>query len=283
MTQVQDSSSDPDGLAKVELMKINAERKKKGLPFITEAEMNEKAQKAVSNQLGQPPEEITVTLEGSSGLQAAKKKSEETIARDEIKRKFEGFNQLQVQNIFGTFQSERIEFIARESEKSAFEVYFFKRKELEPPEMGIEPTGDYYDNLVKKVVYFHMLPSHIYNQIKDIRNQLNDLGRVEALTRGQFGEDGRLQPAKLDRNDFSVTQLSDEQFARLHQLIGEKTMQQYKLAAKWFFGIPEKYIEDTPDSDLIIEDNSFRTAIDAAMYKVEWAIRSSKKSANLYG
>lgn len=265
---------------KVELLKINADRKKKGLPLIPESEYLAQHQQEADTSTS---ESITLTAEAKPQQQQQEQQQEE-VSEDEVSRKYKGFDQIALQNIFGTYQGERLEFIARESEKQAWEVYFFKRSEMQPPEFGVEPAKeDNKNRLIKKVVYFHMLPTEIYNQIRDIRNELNDMSRIEGLTRGQFDEGGKLVPAKLPVNDFSVTQMTDEEFARLHRIVGEKTMEQYKIAAKWLFGMPEQYVDGSNNSELIVEDNSFRVAVDAALYKVEWTVRNSKTLKNLYG
>src|SRR5690606_35629114 len=134
---------------------------------------------------------------------------------------------------------------------------------------------EYISSVCDRVVFrMKMVPNSVHVKLDALRAEIADLQRVKSLATSSVSEKGIVTPPQLVRNDFDVTGISDSQFAKISDLITEKSEHLYKLMAFYYFGIGNKTYQR-------VETTSFTSAVEAGQYREQFGlVESSKNSSN---
>ncbi|MDR4490795.1 MAG: hypothetical protein R2685_07825 [Candidatus Nitrosocosmicus sp.] len=300
--------NDDDLKAKLEQIKANREARLQGKPIPTKVKQGPR--KPVISVLGSsdnnnnnhhqqqylPIEQVINLQEGQQQNEEQNQKKEEfnnpstfsspaEVDNNSSQGKDYSYYQSQIQSKFAQFQGERINEIAKLARKDKHEILLFKDQNINTDADNI-PDDDqvlaasvsqqeYINQVCDRVVFrIKMVPNSVHVKLDELRAEIADLQRVKSLATSSVSEKGIVTPPQLVRNDPSVTGLTDQEFAKISDLITEKSEHLYKLMAFYYFGIGKKTYQR-------VETTSFTSAVEAGQYREQFGlVESSKNSGN---
>jgi len=243
--------------ARVEIIKINKERKEMGLPYLT-AQEQEKMIMDASSTTKQQKSETEVTSKPTT--------------KEELGKKF-GISNEALTNLLAMFSTKRQEAIAIASQKDTQVILQFKDRT--PPKLGEKPS-DNTNRFTQLVVHYNKVPWDIYEEVQRLQGEVADLNKIKQMTLNQMDENGtRVKPPELSKNNPAVTGLSDADFSKLNRLIAEKQAKLYQIAGLWMYGIPE---EDTMKCETL----TLSLAVEAGLYRLQFGYPSENPNSTSY-
>jgi hypothetical protein len=296
--------NDDDLKAKLEQIKANREARLQGKP-IPQTKVKQGPRKQVISVLGHAsnnnnqqqflPIEQVINLEGNQQEQDQQKKEEfnnpstfstpAEVDNNSSQGKDYSYYQSQIQSKFAQFQGERINEIAKLARKDKHEILLFKDQNINTDADNIPDDDqvlaasvsqqDYINSVCDRVVFrIKMVPNSVHVKLDELRAEIADLQRVKSLATSSVSEKGIVTPPQLVRNDPAVTGITDSEFARISDIITEKSEHLYKLMAFYYFGIGKKTYQR-------VETTSFTSAVEAGQYREQFGlVESSKNSGN---
>lgn len=242
--------------ARIEIIKLNRERKEQGLPYLSAEQQTEILNRYSSTTKQEQP---------------AKTKTEEEVKQG-LKKQF-GISNEALTSLLAMFSTKRQEAIAKASQKDTQIILQFKDKS--PPKMGVKPE-DSSDRFNQLTVHYNKVPWDIYEEIQILQSEVADLGKIKQMTLNQMDESGtRVKEPVLPKNDPAVTGLNNEQFSKLNRIIADKQQKLYQLGGLWMYGIPE---EDT----LKCETLTLSLAVEAGLYRLQFGFPSENPNSDYY-
>lgn len=193
------------------------------------------------------------------------------------------YYQSQIQSKFAQFQGERINAIAQLARKDKHEILLFKDENIntEADQIPEEDSSlaentnqeEYIKSVCDRQIFrMKMVPNAVHVRLDELRAEIADLQRVKSLATSSVSDKGIVTPPQLVKNDKSVTGLSDTDFARISDLITEKSEQLYKLMAFYYFGIGKKTYAR-------VETTSFTSAVEAGQYREQFGLVETSKNS----
>ena len=193
------------------------------------------------------------------------------------------YYQSQIQSKFAQFQGERINAIAQLARKDTHEILLFKDGNIntdsdnipdDDQRLAADMSQDEYIKSVceRQVFRMKMVPNAVHVRLDELRAEIADLQRVKSLATSSVSDKGIVTPPQLVKNDRSVTGLSDTDFARISDLITEKSEALYKLMAFYYFGIGKKTYAR-------VETTSFTSAVEAGQYREQFGLVETSKNS----
>lgn len=177
--------------------------------------------------------------------------------------------QSSIQSTFAQIQGERIDVIARLARNEKHIIYVFKQDRT-PPKLGEKPNKK--ETLTAIEVYYNEIEQWRHVEWEKIRSEIQHLQRVKQDMTNTIDENGVTIPAKLKENNFALTQLKDEDFANIDNILFEKQSGLFKDIALWMYGIDAELYKN-------VENTSFTTAIEAGQYREQFGIVEQSKNS----
>jgi len=296
--------NDDDLKAKLEQIKANREARLQGKPL---PKLKQGPRKQVISVLGHAsnnnnqqqflPIEQVINLEGNQQEQEQEQdqqKKEEfnnpstfstpaEVDNNSSQGKDYSYYQSQIQSKFAQFQGERINEIAKLARKDKHEILLFKDQNINTDADNIPDDDqvlaasvsqqDYINSVCDRVVFrIKMVPNSVHVKLDELRAEIADLQRVKSLATSSVSEKGIVTPPQLVRNDPTVTGITDSEFARISDIITEKSEHLYKLMAFYYFGIGKKTYQR-------VETTSFTSAVEAGQYREQFGLVETSKNS----
>lgn len=258
-----DILTDDDIQRKISQIKLNKERRKKGLDYLTfETQQQQQQEKSKDDD-----EENDNNNESSMPQPPSAPKLSRKATPTE--KSGYAYYQSQIQNKMALFQAEKFSQIADAARKEKHIIYQFPNNP-EPPKLGEKKNTK--SSLVPIDVYYNELPNEIHYELDALRAQVADLQYIKSLQTPSVDSDGHMTPAVLTENDPERTGVSDKVFAKISEEIDKVNK---KIAAKmalWMYGIP---------ADLLpkLETNSLSNALEAGLYREMYGIVNTSKNS----
>ena len=236
--------------ARVEIIKINRERKEQGLPYLTQQEQD----KILVSTKHQP-------------------KTEAETKQEDLSKKF-GVSNEALTSLLAMFSTKRQEAIAKASQKDTQIILQFK--DSTPPKMGEKPADYAGNRFTQLTVHYNKVPWDIYEQIQRLQGEVADLNKIKQMTLNQMDENGtRVKSPELPKNNPEVTGLSDTEFSKLNRTIADKQAKLYQTAGLWMYGIPE-------NQTLKCETLTLSLAVEAGLYRLQFGYPAENPNSDYY-
>ncbi len=246
--------------ARIEIIKINRQRKEQGLPYLT---MQEQEKILLDASTKPKAEAETVTTA---------KQQQQQPSKEELGKKF-GISNEALTSLLAMFSTKRQEAIAMASQKDTQLILQFKDKH--PPKLGEKPS-DNADRFTQLTVHYNKVPWDIYEEIQRLQGEVADLNKIKQMTLNQMDENGtRVKPPELSKNNPAVTGLSDADFSKLNRIIADKQAKLYQTAGLWMYGIPE-------DQTMRCETLTLSLAVEAGLYRLQFGYPSENPNSDYY-
>lgn|SRR5215510_92065 len=230
--------------ARIEIIKINRERKEQGLVYLNPEEQQEIIQKHQKD---------------------AQKQEETDRKRASDLSKQYGISNEALTSLLAMFSSKRQEAIAKASQKDSHIILEFK--DTKPPKLGEKPSGTLQYNQIN--VHYNKVPYNIFEEIQRMQSEVQDLNKIKQMTLNTVDENGtKIKDAVLPKNNPDITGLTDKEFSRINQTIIEKQQKIYQTAGLWMYGLP-------PEKTIHCETLTLALAIEAGMYRLQFGYPES--------
>lgn len=156
------------------------------------------------------------------------------------------------------YSFKRANYIAKQARDELIFVAFFKGtpKPIPGQKPNLKNMFEY-----RKFYYWPVLTED-WEQIRNLKNEISRLNEISNQKNGYTDVQGNFHPPSLRENDRSLTLLEDKEFYNLSHYISQKQDEMNKLVLLKAFGIEDQHIKGA-------DSNSVKTAIDAAVYRLE--------------
>lgn len=234
--------------ARIEIIKINRERKEQGLPYLTQQEQDR------------------IIVESNTKTSQAKSETKESMAKQY------GISNEALTSLLAMFSSKRQEAIAKASQNDTQIILQFKDKK--PPKLGEKPNSS--DKFSQLTVHYNKVPWDIYEELQRLQGEVADLNKIKQMTLNQMDENGtRVKEPVLPKNNPAVTGLSDTEFSKLNRIIAEKQAKLYQTAGLWMYGIPEA-------ETMKCENLTLALAVEAGLYRLQFGFPAENPNSTSY-
>lgn len=236
--------------ARIEIIKINRERKEQGLPYLTQQEQEK------------------IIVESNTKTQQTSK----TETKESLSKQF-GISNEALTSLLAMFSTKRQEAIAIASQKDIQIILQFKDRK--PPKMGEKPA-DNADRFTQLTVHYNKVPWDVYEEIQRLQGEVADLNKIKQMTMNQMDENGtRVKVPELPKNNTAITGLTDTEFSKLNRIIADKQAKLYQLAGLWMYGIPE-------EQTLKCETLTLSLAVEAGLYRLQFGYPAENPNSTSY-
>lgn len=243
--------------ARVEIIKINRERKEQGLPYLDAAAQQEILDRHATT---------TTTTE-------PQKQQEQTKTKQTDLSKQYGISNEALTSLLAMFSSKRQEAIAKASQKDSQIILEFKK--IEPPKLGEKPA-DSSDRFNQINVHYNKVPYNVFEDIQRMQSEIADLNKIKQMSLSVVDENGsRVKEPVLPKNNADLTGLTDKEFSKINQMVIEKQQKVYQLAGLWMYGLP-------PEKTINCETLTLALAIEAGMYRLQFGYPTENPNYDSY-
>lgn len=238
-----------EGLARIEIIKTNRERKEQNLPYLTATEQNE------------------IMLKYMTTTQTAEKadtKAKPQPTATDLSKQY-GITNEALTSLLAMFSSKRQEAIAKASQNETQIILEFK--DSKPPTLGEKPA-DATERFNQLNVHYNKVPWDIYEQIQKLQSEIQDLNKLKSMTLSTVDENGtKVKDPVLPKNNPDMTGLTDKEFLKINQTLIQKQQKLYELAGLWMYGLPA-------ERTIKCETLTLSLAIEAGMYRLQFGYPS---------
>lgn len=247
--------------ARVEIIKVNRERKEQGLPYLSAEQQADIMVKHMTT--------ATTQTEQAKTEQANTKAKQ---SASDLSKQY-GLSNEALTSLLAMFSSKRQEAIAKASQKDSQVILEFKK--IEPPKLGEKPA-DSSDRFNQINVHYNKVPYHVYEEIQRKQSEIADLNKIKQMTLSTVDENGtKVKDPALPKNNPDLTGLTDKEFSKINQLIIEKQQHVYQTAGLWMYGLP-------PERTINCETLTLALAIEAGMYRLQFGFPSENPNYDSY-
>lgn len=234
-----------DALGKVEIIKENRRRKEAGLELLTD----EEKQKLIQEHKEESKPATTETREEKQ-VDDYKRQTKSSVSKDTLLA------------LLSMFSNRRQEAIVKASEFDNQRLLVLKPKaEQKKAKLGEKPNA--LDKFKEVKIYYSKLPWKIFEDIQKLQGELADLSRIRQLTISSIDDNGKVKDAILNKNEFSVTNMSDPEFAQINTIIANKQRELYRKAGSEMYSLEDNDIDNA-------ETLTLSLAIEAGLYRLQY-------------
>lgn len=168
------------------------------------------------------------------------------------------------------YSFKRANYIAKMAREELIFIAFFKNppKPIPGQKPNLKNMFEY-----KKFYYYPVLTQDA-EEILNIKNEVARLNEISNQKNGYTDVQGNFHPPTLRENNREITSLEDKEFYNISSVIFQKQQQLNKKVLEKAFGIDnfDTYLKNS-------DSNSVKTAVDAAIYRIENGVVPESKNS----
>lgn len=258
--------------ARIEIIKLNRERKEQGLPYISAEEQQQIIEKHLTITTTTTTTTTTQTEQAKTTEQQQQSSKTKQATASDLSKQY-GISNEALTSLLAMFSSKRQEAIAKASQKDTQIILEFKK--IEPPKLGEKPESNT-DRFNQINVHYNKVPYNVYEEIQRMQSEIADLNKLKQMTLSTVDENGtKIKDPVLAKNNPEITGLTDKEFSKINQMIIEKQQKVYQTAGLWMYGLP-------PEKTINCETLTLALAIEAGMYRLQFGFPSENPNYDSY-